>query len=438
MLGSGPAEHLPREATEAPAEPGDDLHLVGTTLGAYWIHSFLGRGAMARVYRAEHRILKRPCALKVLHAPAGEARDALELLYREARAAAGLVHPNVVTVHNVGRIASRRFIELEFVSGPTLERRVVAEGPLDPILASRLLAGVAHAVATAHDAGLVHRDIKPANILLAPHGVAKIADFGLVAPLSARIQGGLGTIRPGGKVAGTPYFMAPEAFRGGAVGPPADIYALGVTYYYLLTGRVPFRAGSLGELVRLHEHEEVPRIDARGDEVLAAAAEIISRCLAKKPGDRYESAFHLQSDLLAVPGTARDMETLLRDALEVLDVSWERVDEGYVATVPLAGGRSHRILIEATNEPRLADRLVRIFAICAPLETAYLQTALELNARLAHGAVAIASVGGAPHFIVQNCYPRATCDPEEIRHSVTELARLADQLERDLTGVDHH
>src|SRR5690606_28245983 len=230
----------------AAPEP-DDLELVDKVLGPYRVEAFLGRGAMARVYRAEHRILRRSCALKILHVARGRRQDVIETLYREARAAAALVHPNVVTVHNVGRIGEHRFIELEYVAGSSLQRRIETTGALGPILASRLLSGVAHAVGTAHRAGLVHRDIKPANILLSVNGVAKIADFGLVAPLVSRMDASR-VKGPGAPVAGTPYFMAPETFRGAAPGPAADIYALGVTYYYLLTATVPFRAASLGEL----------------------------------------------------------------------------------------------------------------------------------------------------------------------------------------------
>src|SRR5690606_3017633 len=138
----------------------------------------------------------------------------------------------------------------------------------------------------------------------------------------------------------------------------------------------------------------------------------------------------------AVPGTARDMETLLRDALDVLEIPGERDVARFVARVSLPERRFHRVYIETTAGPRLADRLVKISAICARLVPAYLRTGRRLNATLSHGAIAIAAVGGVPHFIVQSSYPRATCDPAEIRRSVSELARRADEVERSLSGAD--
>src|SRR6516165_220450 len=198
--GRAPRDGRPRRAA--------DDRLIGRRVGSYRIESLLGRGSMASVYKAKHLGLHRDCALKIIDHDLVQDQPAVrEQFWAEARAAANLVHPHVVTVHNLGSVDGCHFIEMEYVpGGQTLRESLVREGPLEPARAARLARQVVLALGAAHDSGLVHRDIKPANVLLTPDGRAKLADFGLVRRLDELTEGGA-------PVAGTPSFMAPELFR---------------------------------------------------------------------------------------------------------------------------------------------------------------------------------------------------------------------------------
>lgn len=167
-----------REALPTSARRSTDA-LIGGVLESYRVDGYLGSGGMARVYRAFHSRLERPCALKVLSPELAErSPELIDAFLAEARAAASLVHPNVVTVHNVGEDAGVHFIELELVAGRSLHRLVVEDGPLPPGRAAALLGQAITGLAEAHRQGLVHRDLKPANVLLQERRPAKLADFG--------------------------------------------------------------------------------------------------------------------------------------------------------------------------------------------------------------------------------------------------------------------
>ena len=183
--------------------------LIGRRIGQYRVDSVLGRGTMAWVFKAKHLGLGRPCALKIMDPGLVERKPGLRnQFWAEARAAANLLHPHVVTIHNLGRVHGLHFIEMEYIrGGHTLRESLVREGPLEPVRAATLARQVVMALGAAHDAGLVHRDIKPANVLLTPDGRAKLADFGLVRRLDDLADGGA-------PLAGTPSFMAPELFKG--------------------------------------------------------------------------------------------------------------------------------------------------------------------------------------------------------------------------------
>ncbi|MGP0067500.1 MAG: serine/threonine-protein kinase, partial [Isosphaeraceae bacterium] len=162
------------------ASGGSSNRLIGRRLGLYRIESVLGYGSMACVYKAKHLGLHRPCALKILDTEqVGEHPSNREQFWAEARAAANLLHPHVVTIHNLGSFNGYHYIEMEYIpGGQTLRDTLVREGPLEPARAAILTRQVVLALGAAHDSGLVHRDIKPANVLLTPKGQAKLADFG--------------------------------------------------------------------------------------------------------------------------------------------------------------------------------------------------------------------------------------------------------------------
>ncbi len=235
-------------------EDAENDPLVGRRLGAYSLGTLLGKGGMARVYRARHLTLGRLCAIKVLnsevvcHNP-----ELLELFFSEARSAAALVHPHAVTVHNLAHDEGWHLIELEYVGGGTMQHVLDRQGRLDATQALGWIHQVCSALAAAHELGIIHRDIKPANVLIDSRGAAKLADFGL----AKRVVTAGGTVET---LMGTPYFMAPELFAGARASKRSDVYALGVTLYSLLAGRPPYVDRSVAEVARLHKSAAIPEV----------------------------------------------------------------------------------------------------------------------------------------------------------------------------------
>jgi serine/threonine-protein kinase len=415
------------DPTPASSARGDDLGLEGERFGVYEIEAFAGRGGMARVYRARHSMLRRPCAVKVLSPElAIRAPEYVGLFLDEARAAAALVHPNVVTVHNIGLERGLRFIEMEFIDGSSLqcERPGEESGSLR---ATGLMLQVSSGLAEAHRLGIVHRDLKPANVMVTRTGVAKLADFGLAKRLETSGDGAL---------VGTPYFMAPELFDGGSASRQSDVYAAGVTYFYLLTGRFPFSDHSIVGLARKHAKDPVPDIAALRSGVPPRASELLSRCLAKDPGARLPDASALREELRSLFGRLRPLEELVDLACAGLDVERERRTGAELLKLRLPSQRSQKVRVELA--PWGDEELVRIYSVCAPLDDGYARRALELNAEVPHAALAIHEVEGRPHYVMISSYPRATCDPEEVRASVLNIAFWADHVESALTGRDDH
>ena len=257
------------------------------------VRELLGRGGMGIVYRAWDQRLHRDVAIKMLIAGAYARPEELERFLRGAEAKAGLRHPNIVQVYDVGDLDGRPYFTMEFVEGGSLAQRL-AGAPMPPGEAAVLVATLADAVQAAHDGGIIHRDLKPANILLTADGTPKVTDFGL----ARRLDGGAGLTQTGDTL-GTPSYMAPEQAQGksNTVGPAADVYALGAILYESLTGRPPFRSGTSVETIRqVIDDEPVPpsRLNAR---VARDLETICLKCLSKEPAGRYPSAAVLAEDL---------------------------------------------------------------------------------------------------------------------------------------------
>jgi eukaryotic-like serine/threonine-protein kinase len=275
--------------TLAPWYPGADLPRIP----GYEVEAELGRGGMGVVYKARHLRLNRPVALKMLVAGAYAGPGERERFLREAEAVAGLRHPNIIQVHDVGDQDNRPYFTMEYVEGGSLAQ-MLSSTPQPARQAAALLATLAEAVQVAHQSGIVHRDLKPANVLLTADGTPKIADFGL----ARRLVGGAGLTQSGVPV-GTPSYMAPEQARGQtrALGPAVDTYALGAMLYELLTGRPPFRAETAAETVlQVIYQEPVPpsRLNAKVPRDLET---ICLKCLHKDPERRYATAAALAEDL---------------------------------------------------------------------------------------------------------------------------------------------
>ena len=206
---------------------------IGSTIGGYRVEALIARGGMGVVYRATHLALERQVALKVIARHLADDEGFRERFLRESRLAARLDHPNVVPVYDAREEDGELIVAMRLIGGGDLKRRIATEGPLDPAEAVELLGQVAGALDAAHAEGIVHRDVKPHNILLEGDR-AFLTDFGL-----AKAIGDSGVLS-GASIAGTVEYMSPEQWRGGRIGPAADIYSLGCVMYEALTGIVPY------------------------------------------------------------------------------------------------------------------------------------------------------------------------------------------------------
>jgi serine/threonine protein kinase len=270
----------------------EDEHALepGTVLGSYTIVREIGRGGMGRVYLASDGKLGRSVALKALPPQLTREAHHRERLRREARAAAVLTHPGICTVYALEELDGELYIATEFVEGHTL-REEISRGTrpsIDTIIATGR--HLASALASAHAKGITHRDLKPENIMRTPDGGIKILDFGL-----ARMAGAAGvslTATLPGAIAGTPAYMAPEQIEGRSVGPPADVFALGVLLYEWICGRHPFQAGTaLATLARVME--STPELLCKRTDVPLWLSEVIDRCLRKPAEQRFSSGAEL-------------------------------------------------------------------------------------------------------------------------------------------------
>lgn len=412
----------------------DALHqLIGRDLHVYSCRALLGRGGMGWVFLAEHRDLGRQCALKILSPHLVERdRDYLDHFWNEGRAAASLMHPHIVTTHAIGEADGHHFLEMEFVRGRSLQQRL-EQGPLTPLKATSIIVQVAEGLAAAHQAGILHRDLKPDNILLTHRGIPKIGDFGLAKRLIPDAQARLPDT-----LAGTPQFMAPELFQGEPASTASDVYSLGICYFLLLTGRLPFARRNLNELIGAAIHDPFPDVRDACPDATLEMVECISRLTARSPANRPQSGVEASHLLQAVLGHLRDIETLMHDAFDAIPaVKWTRIGDRFRLNVTLPDGRGQTVFIEDSDH-HTEQRLLTIFSTCCPVQPAYFERALRLNARVSHGGIAIRDLEGQSYFIMVDTYPRATVDPEEIRKSVLEVALQADLVERDLTGGDIH
>lgn len=261
--------------------------------GPYELLAEVGRGGMGVVYRARQKSLDRTVAIKMILAGRLASPEHVRRFLIEAKAAARLSHPHIVRIHEVGQIHGQHYFAMEHVEGVSLAQRL-AVGQLDVDPAVRILTKVSRAVAHLHRHGIVHRDLKPSNILLDGDDEPYVTDFGLAKVLT---PGSDGTAT--GVIAGTPSYMAPEqaSGRGDAIGPAADIYALGAILYEMLTGRPPFaEENPLDTLMQVLSRE--PSLPRQLNPRVPRGLELIClKCLAKSPSDRYSSADEVADDL---------------------------------------------------------------------------------------------------------------------------------------------
>jgi serine/threonine protein kinase len=269
---------------------------AASKLGRYEIQQEIGRGAMGVVYRAVDPVLGRPVAIKTI----GMSHDAAERaeyearFYQEAKAAGGLAHPNIVTVHDIGDSGNTAYMAMELLDGEELGRRYGdgRSAPLDQ--AVDIAAQIASGLAYAHGRGVVHRDVKPANIMVLADGRVKITDFGIARMRSAEVK------TQTGMMLGSPRYMPPEIFLGKRADHRSDIFSLGIILYEMITGAPPFKGESVNALMYQTINFVPPAPSALRAEAPKMLDFIVAKTLAKEPAERYQSAGELESDLRAL------------------------------------------------------------------------------------------------------------------------------------------
>ncbi len=302
----------PRQREDPAGEQGIEP-APGEVLAERWeLLEVLGRGGMGTVYRARDRVSDEEVAIKLLRPIDHDSEEMVERFRRELKTARRVLHPGVVRLHDLFRVGDRLALSMELVLGETLATRLHRSGPLGAGELGELALDLARALAAAHRAGIVHRDIKPSNIILSRgSGRPVITDFGISrmahdppslegpgpAEAARVIPRGLGALTETGQILGTPLYMAPEQFDGRAVGPPADVYALGLVLFEAATGRRPHDGDEPVELLMQRVQADVPPLAEQRPEVPAKLAEVVDRCLRRAPEDRFASGIELRAAL---------------------------------------------------------------------------------------------------------------------------------------------
>ncbi len=304
--------------------------------GRYVIRRRLGSGGMADVYLAEDQELGRQVALKMLNERHAADEQFVERFRREAQNAAGLNHPNIVSIFDRGHAEGTYYIAMEFLDGRTLKELLVKNGPTPIPIAIDYSRQILNALSFAHRHGIVHRDIKPHNVVVGPDGRVKVTDFGIARSESSQMT-------EAGSIVGTAQYLSPEQAKGAQVDPRSDIYSLGIVLYEMLTGTVPFVGEAPVEIAMKHL-QAVPDLPSKlRPEVPHDLDAVVMRALSKDPDDRYASADEMEADLgrvargvAVLPRTEEAMTQVLRRA---------------PAALPVAAARSPQVLDPLTPPP---------------------------------------------------------------------------------------
>ncbi|MBJ7470401.1 MAG: Stk1 family PASTA domain-containing Ser/Thr kinase [Solirubrobacteraceae bacterium] len=251
--------------------------------GRYQVEAQIGIGGMASVFRAEDIQLGRKVAVKVLHAQYAEDQEFVERFRREAKAAAQLQHPGIVSVYDTGSWDGTWYIAMELLEGPTLKERLIREGRFAPAEAVSLTEAILKAVRAAHRDGIIHRDLKPHNVILDDQGNPKVTDFGIA-------RRGASDMTVTGSVLGTAHYLAPEQAQGEVITPRTDLYSVGVVLYEMLTGRTPFEGETAVSIALAHVNNEPRSPRSIVPEITPALDAVVMRALAKRPSDRFADA----------------------------------------------------------------------------------------------------------------------------------------------------
>ena len=268
------------------------MDLIGRYIaGRYEMLEKVGNGGMATVYKAKDRVLNRFVAVKVLKEEFTTDEEFIRRFNIEAQSAAGLTHPNIVSVYDVGHEDEIHFIVMELIQGKTLKEIIKEEGTLPWKWSVNIAIQIASALEAAHKNNIVHRDIKPHNIIITEDGVAKVTDFGIAKAVSNS------TITAFGTTIGSVHYFSPEHARGGFTDAKSDLYSLGIVMYEMLTGRVPFDADTPVSIALKHMQEKPVEPIKLNPTIPFALNQIIVKAMQKEPSARYQSATEMLKDL---------------------------------------------------------------------------------------------------------------------------------------------
>lgn len=276
----------------------------------YRIKSRIGGGGMANVYLGYDIILKRDVAIKVLRPEFANDPEFIERFDREAQAATSLSHPNIVSIYDVGEEDNILYIVMEYVDGPTLKEYVMNNGPLQVEEALDIMEQLTSAIQHAHETGLIHRDIKPQNVLIDRNGKVKITDFGIAVALSAT------ALTQTNSVLGSVHYLSPEQARGGKATKLSDIYSLGIVFYELLTGQLPFTGQSPVSIALKHLQDDTPSVRKLNPSIPQSVENIILQSTAKDPFYRYSSVAEMQDAIVVALNPEKRNEPLFQPPIE--------------------------------------------------------------------------------------------------------------------------
>jgi beta-lactam-binding protein with PASTA domain/predicted Ser/Thr protein kinase len=279
--------------------------------GRYRIQRKLGAGGMADVYLAEDQELGRRVAIKILNSRHGNDDQFIERFRREAKNAAALNHPNIVSIYDRGEAEDTYYIAMEFLDGRTLKELIVGRGAAPINVAIEYARQILSALRFAHRHGIVHRDIKPHNVLVDGEGRVKVTDFGIA-------RAGTSQMTETGSIVGTAQYLSPEQAKGGEVDPRSDLYSLGIVLYELLTGKTPFEGDTPVEIAMKHLSTAPKPPSKLRPDIPPELDMVVLRALAKNPDDRYQSADEMEADLDRVARGARVSAATVDTATQVL------------------------------------------------------------------------------------------------------------------------
>ncbi|MFH0887627.1 MAG: protein kinase [Planctomycetota bacterium] len=314
--------------------------LTGKVFGACRLIKKIGEGGMGVVYLAHHLALNKNVAVKILPPSFAQEDERVKRFIREARSAAQLEHSNIVQIYNVAKQDDYYFIIMQYVDGESLAGKIRREGKINLSEALRIVNDVAVALSVAHHKGIIHRDIKPENIMITKNDEIKLMDFGL-----ARVLDVASHLSRTGDILGTPYYLSPEQAKGLKVDGRADIYALGITLYYMISGKRPFDGDSTVSIILKHINEKPPPIREFNPEIPESVSLIINKMMEKDAMNRYQSTEELINDID-------------RCSNEIATVNGARLPERTSSVSRQAGEASIRTVISSTHNVKNTRKII--------------------------------------------------------------------------------